>query len=93
MKYPLDREYLRNVICYNVAGQNHTFSDDSNDGTNRRRASKLTWVKIKWQLFLFVHISFFMALHQATNSTNITVSRRGIKKKTKKNNMADYLDE
>jgi len=48
MKYPLDREFLRNFICYHVAGQKYPFSNDSSDGTIRRSANKLTCVKVKW---------------------------------------------
>lgn len=84
MKYPLDREFLRKVICCHVARQNDPFSNDRNDGTTRRRAKKLTCVKIKCQLFLFVYITVFVALHQAISRTNITVNRRGIQKKMKK---------
>lgn len=42
IKYPLDREYLRNVLCYHITRQNDPFSNDSSDGTTTRRANKLT---------------------------------------------------
>lgn len=42
VKYPLDREYLWNVLCYHITRQNDPFSNDSSDGTTRRRGNKLT---------------------------------------------------
>lgn len=67
IKYPLDREYLRNFLCYHITRQNDRFSNDSSDGTTRRIANKLTCGESKWQLFSFVHITFYLTLHQSMN--------------------------